>query len=239
MVYQESGGFSEAFFVVIAVTVLGFILIRLTKINEKKGDEVKDQDIWGLIKSLSYGDIQLYPNTDDVCETAMNKITDQEILTKIALNAECWEVRRAATKRITDQNVLVKFLLNDKNQYVRLAAIERVIDQDILAKFALNHEEELEIRESAIRRITNQVMLMKILWDDESWAIRCAVIERINSQEIFTKFALDNYCNGNIRRASIKKITNKVILERIALNDTNCDIRREARSRVTKLEKLY
>jgi geranylgeranyl pyrophosphate synthase len=64
---------------------------------------------------------------------AVNKLTDQTILTDLARNNKSVFVRKAAVEKLTDQSILADIARNDKNPTVSRAAIEKITDQ-ILAK---------------------------------------------------------------------------------------------------------
>ena len=57
---------------------------------------------------------------------ATGKLTDQNLLGKIALEDTDSDVRRAATKKLTDQTLLGKIALEDTDSDVRRAATEKL-----------------------------------------------------------------------------------------------------------------
>lgn len=67
------------------------------------------------------------------------------------------EVIIAAIARITDQNVLVRVALEDRWAPTRQAAIEAVTDQSVLEKVAF-HDAAVEVRGSAIARLTDKAL---------------------------------------------------------------------------------
>ena len=68
---------------------------------------------------------------------AVNKITDQNILYKVALEDISYEVKIAAINKITDQNLLYNIAIESVEPKISLEAVNKITDQDILYKFAL------------------------------------------------------------------------------------------------------
>lgn len=116
---------------------------------------------------------------------AVDKLTDQTVLLKIAMNdpdlgkraydrligeidhtgyalrAASADVRRAAVERTDDQTVLARAARRDKSEYVRTAAVEKLTDQEVLREIALT-EREWKIRETAVGRLTVPALDMDV-----------------------------------------------------------------------------
>ena len=65
---------------------------------------------------------------------ALNSISDQVVLAKVAFEDTERYVRLAAVKKLTNQSMLAKVANEDKELSVRLAAVEKLTDQGVLAK---------------------------------------------------------------------------------------------------------
>ena len=73
--------------------------------------------------------------SDAVRLAAMEKLSsDAEIFTNIALNDDSARVRKTAVQNITDRNVLAQIALNDNSQLVRSAAAKKVDPNDLLQR---------------------------------------------------------------------------------------------------------
>jgi len=64
------------------------------------------------------------------------KLTDQAVLTKIAVEDKYSGVRATAVAKLTDQALLEKFAVQDKDSGVRLGAIANLTNQTVLTKIA-------------------------------------------------------------------------------------------------------
>jgi hypothetical protein len=93
-----------------------------------------------------------FPGVSSIGESVVMKLTDMEILKKIALESPNAYIRGPAVKKLTDQEVLVKIALDDISHYVRDAAVMKLTDQAILAKIA-KQDKAGSVREAATRRI--------------------------------------------------------------------------------------
>jgi hypothetical protein len=86
---------------------------------------------------------------------AVNKITDQNILFKIALEDINNEVKMAAFNKINDQNLINKTAIESSDKGLRLLAVNKISDQNILFKIALDDINN-EVKVSAFNKITDQ-----------------------------------------------------------------------------------
>ena len=60
------------------------------------------------------------------------KLTDQNLIGRIAIEDEYWFVRYEAVKKLTDQNLLGRIALEDEYWYVRQEAVSKLTDQNLL-----------------------------------------------------------------------------------------------------------
>lgn len=62
-------------------------------------------------------------------QAAVEKLTDQSVLTKVALEANSWITRRDAVRRLTDQSTLTKIALDTIQDFnVREVAVGKLTD---------------------------------------------------------------------------------------------------------------
>ncbi|MCR5328775.1 MAG: HEAT repeat domain-containing protein [Saccharofermentans sp.] len=69
---------------------------------------------------------------------------DQKALAHAALNDEIWEIRRAAVNKLTDIDILTKVALNDPDEDVRKLAAERTGKESLVRKVERLHEHRFE-----------------------------------------------------------------------------------------------
>ena len=168
---------------------------------------------------------------------AINGITNQKVLKQILLNDSYWRCRRAAAKKITNQDILVDIALNDFDSDVRREATNKIANQDILVDIALN-DFDSDVRREAAKKITNQDILVDIALNNFEYSyVRREATKRITNQDILVDIALNNILEyRDIRVEAIKRITNQDILVDLALKDfEDSDVRVEAIKRISDL----
>lgn len=147
---------------------------------------------------------------------AVNKITDQNILYKVALEDISFEVKIAAINKITDQNLLYNIAIESVEPKISLEAVNKITDQDILYKFALENRsliwieamkklsarqlaklasdfKELGFKLMAVDLLTDQIELTNIAQNNDNWDVRKAAFKKLddNSLDILTREAED------------------------------------------------
>ncbi len=188
---------------------------------------------------------------------AVEKLTDQALLSKVALDAQDLYIRKAAAEKLTEETVLIKVAMEDTNSYVRIVAVEKLTDQSILAKVAMTDEDvyvrqaavskmtdqavlsrlaatdkNVNVRQTAMERLSNKKVLAKIAMDDKDTKIRMSLINKLEDQELFAKLATNDQIVA-VRRAAVEKLTDQSVLAKIALNDKDLEMRKAAIERLT------
>ncbi|MEN6624672.1 MAG: hypothetical protein ABFD69_00435 [Candidatus Sumerlaeia bacterium] len=152
------------------------------------------------------------------CEPQMGSVagtTDQAELSRIAVEASGWEVRKAAAEKLADQAVLARIALDDESPAVRAAAIDAMTGQPYLAYVALRATHESD-RAAADRKITDQVVLSNYIQQVEDPKLIDAVLnDRLTSQALIAWIAI-NAPGANVREAASRKVTDYDIYEAAA-----------------------
>jgi hypothetical protein len=128
---------------------------------------------------------------------------------KSGLESEDISVRTAAVERLTDQAVLAKVAIGDKDEYVRRAAVERLTDQAVLAKVAIEDKDE-NVRETAVRKITDQALLTRVAIGDKDEYVRRAAVERLTDQAVLAKVAIGDK-DGNVRWVAVERLVDPAL----------------------------
>ena len=143
---------------------------------------------------------------------AINGITNQKVLKQILLNDSYWRCRRAAAKKITNQDILVDIVLNDFDSDVRREAA-----QDILVDIALN-DFDSDVRREATNKIANQDILVDLALNDfEDSDVRVEAIKRISDLVILPEI-LSNQ-SGYVLHMVINEINDQLTLLELALSN--------------------
>jgi len=97
-------------------------------------------------------------------KTAVEMLTDQDILVDVAKNDMDWEVRMAAVKKLTDQDVLADVAKTDKRSDVRKAAVKKLTDQSIIVEIAQT-DNDFGVKEAAFEMFdaTNMHIIPEIV----------------------------------------------------------------------------
>jgi hypothetical protein len=139
---------------------------------------------------------------------AVEKITDEAKLERIAKEARSGGAREAAVERVTNQSLLADIAQNDKEYYyVRIAAVKRVTDQSILADVAQN-DKDSDVRWAAVERVTDQSVLTDIAKNDKDSDVRRAAVERVTDQSLLTDIAQNDKENIYVRIAASHGLVN-------------------------------
>ena len=164
--------------------------------------------------------------------SSANRLTEQAILSQVALNDSDERVRLSAVERVTDQKILRQVALNDSKPKVRLNAVSRLADQEILSQIAVS-DSDVEVRKSAVGNITDQHQLAKIVVHASACiATRKVAISRLNDQELLGR-VMQHSVYPDVRKSCTFRVQDQAILSQVALNDSDNDVRRAAVGRVT------
>ena len=158
----------------------------------------------------------------DIHLQAVRKLTDQVLLTKVALAGSDPYARMAAVEQLTDQNLLAKVAAEAKEGAridgraldVREAAFDKVTDQTLLARIALEGK-ILRDRQKAIERLTDQAILTKIALESKGGMLRRIVVNKLTDQALLAKLAAEDR-DGSIREAAFKKVTDPTLLASVS-----------------------
>ena len=147
-------------------------------------------------------------------KAAVEQITDQALLAKVASSASETDVRIAAIRKLTDQSTLAKIAMEDDSYFISQAAIGNLTDQPTLEKIALGRKSSF-LRGEAINKLTNPKILEKIAMEDEDSNVRMSTINKLTNPEILAKIAMQEE-KLNIRKRAINKLAKQDMLEKLA-----------------------
>ena len=118
-------------------------------------------------------------------KTAIKYLTNQSVVTEIALSDEKSWIREAAVenKNLTDQSVLAEIAKTDEYYSVRRAAVKKLTDQSVLADIA-KKDKDSYVREAAVEKLTDQRILAEIALSDESVAVKKAAIKNFDAKNL-------------------------------------------------------
>lgn len=97
----------------------------------------------------------------DKASKAVNAMTDQATLTRVAFNSQDERIRDIAMRKITDQEVLVQLAINEKSYHNGIVAVELLTDQRAILNVYKTARNEM-IRRRAISTLTEKDFLTSI-----------------------------------------------------------------------------
>lgn len=176
-------------------------MIELYKLSDNSNacrillSNIKDQAfLHGLLKNLT---------DEDLKSILLTKITDQQTILKHFGEVKYSWDRESLVNRIDDQTVLAKIAIEDEDDSVRLLAIEKISDQGTLTRVALEDEEQFN-RIAAVERLEDQVLLLKLVEEDESSLVRQTAVEKIIEPEILLNLA-KNSTDEDVQQTALKR----------------------------------
>ena len=163
---------------------------------------------------------------------AVEKLTDQALLAKIAFNEQNPDVRQAAVYKLTDQALLTKIAEGDNNEYVRSAAVINLTDQAVLARIAIEANDfGFDVRE-AFLHLTDQALLARIAVEARNADVRVNAVKDLTDQALLAKIAVEAK-NADVRATAVQDLTNQALLAKIAVEDNSTSVRATAVYKLT------
>lgn len=159
---------------------------------------------------------------------------------EIVLNSKDWKQRYNALENVTDQTVLAKVALKDYDWRIREKAIEKLTDQNVLTQIAIN-DDDWKVAFEATKKVSNQQLAKKIYIEKQgNYENVCsAAIENIYDQNILIDLFFVRGENMSLMNEIINRLTDDNFLLSIALNDTVNQRRTTAIKRIMALNSPY
>ncbi len=165
-------------------------------------------------------------------EAAIRRLADPVLLAKIAREDKySAEIRIAAikNKNFTDPVLLANIAIKDKDPSPCYAAIYRITDQAALVKIAM-HAMNHKVREAALRHLMKWPIIDYDCRSPEY--VRENDIEKLTDQIVLAKIAVGDQF-PSVRKAATKKLTDQKLLMKLAVEDREPEVRRAAINKVT------
>lgn len=190
-----------------------------------------------VIASAIYSCASLTSTNDKARLRAVNKITDQSTLFKVALEDKSIEIKRIAFNKITDENYLNRFATESKDQTLRLEAVRKITDQNTLCKIALEDMSN-EVKIAAFNKITDESLLVRFVQESKDLKLLLEAVRKITDQNTLCRIALENL-STEVRVAAFNKITDENLLNRLAIESRDSKLRMEAVKKITDQNTLF
>jgi len=135
-------------------------------------------------------------------------MTDQACLAEVVRLTYKTAIQEAAVRKLTDQNVLSTIVIDASYAgSTALAALERLDNQSSLAKVA--REAKLEsLRLAAALKLTDQPILADLATAGAAPAVRSAAVKKLINQRLLANVAMRS-SDSKIRRTALNKLTDQ------------------------------
>jgi len=138
---------------------------------------------------------------------------------------------------LRDENLLKEVVLYDYNHRVRQAALRNPnLNIQPLFELMVGHDSDDGVRFEATRRLDDEDVLTDIAVNDPKASIRSAAVNNphLYNERILIKAALNDVVDY-VRQGAIHKITNEIVLSRIARQDESKVVRLDAKNRLKEI----
>jgi hypothetical protein len=176
-------------------------------------------------------------------ENAVQQLTDQAILARVATTDSVGRVRRAALYGLTSQQLLAKIATTDSDAFVRFDAAERLTDQALAqASFAeiTTHTDVGFLRMMAAERLTDQALaqaafaeIAKTDTERDFGRINAArkLTDTALAQAIFAEIAKDRRQSWDVVCEALRQLRDQTTLAEIATTHDDARVRETAADR--------
>jgi hypothetical protein len=147
---------------------------------------------------------------------AVERLTAQGLLCRIAHEDPWIGVRAAAVRRIFDQDALSEFA-RDRHPDIREAAVRNLDDQSLLAAI-FRADDVIQVRHAALKGLTDQAALSEIALTSSDGYARKVAVERLSDGVALARI-VKSRGDAVTRLAAVRKLTDPVILEELARNE--------------------
>ena len=110
-------------------------------------------------------------------------------MTQIAVVDGDRHIRKAAVEKLTDQALLTKLAVEAKWLDIRVAAIGKATDQVLLRQLA-EKDPQAAIRQAAMKRIADDTFLIQRLLTEPSVAVHVAIVDTLHKKDSLRRVAL-------------------------------------------------
>ena len=124
-------------------------------------------------------------------DAIFNKITDEETLKWIAIEANDKKYKNYAVDKIDNADILYDLVLKSKDNSIKKAAIQKesFTSEEVLKKVAIEDKDEW-VKKAAISKINDENTLSVIAQVEENAKVRSLIFDKINNPEILKNILL-------------------------------------------------
>lgn len=190
----------------------------------------------------------------DVVNLACKRVTDQDLLFAYALTLDgrVSTCPFSAIESITDQGRLVRIAMEGQGRTRQISAVERIKDPAVLARIAREHPEPgmrqwmdhwlANKRTTALlargKDTGDQAALYEVARHGATGMDRRVAAYRLTDPGYLARLALDNGVDTRVRASATNRLDDPVVLRRIVLETDSDSVRQAALKRITDPREL-
>lgn len=149
-----------------------------------------------------------------------DKRVQQEMYAYIAKNnIYGQDAPKVIVERLTAQDILADVALNARNGLVGCLAIEKLTDQRLLAGIIVNPETNREKREKAFANLTDQGILEELAQNTADEYLRRDAADKLTdkelAQEVYKSIAQNSTTSGFLRKTTVDKLNDKSFAQKV------------------------
>lgn len=164
-----------------------------------------------------------------VWQTAVDKITDEQILCQLAENNENEPLGAEAAKQMKDPVLLRKVVLSETAFFnAKITALRALNDQNLAEQLARTDDSSF-VRQAALEILADEALVTQIAVSDPSFHIREWAAKHVNDQEALLHLAKTDEA-GQVRSAAIARIKDERTRMELALRDRDVDLKDRLRA---------
>jgi|GEM_PF-1106018 len=175
--------------------------------------------------------VKIASGTSWRCAIALEKLTKQAELARVAIEGKERTARERAVEKLTDQPALAKVATETDDIFVYTLVLEKLTDQALLAKVAVEAS-RWNVRYKAVEKLTDKAVLARVAVEDGDQAVRMAALEKLTDQAVLAKVAVDDGHEA-VRRTAVEKLTDQAVLAKVAVEDGHEVVREAAVAKLT------
>lgn len=151
--------------------------------------------------------------THDIRLAAVRKITDETVLSQVAIGDGHYQVYEAAVDLLSNPIALANVATEGRGAWQQ--ALDKLKDQELLLQVAIRGKSE-KARKAAVGKLIDQVNLANLAIASEHYEVRLEAVARLTDEDLLAGVVRDG--NGSVAEESVRKIKNPSTLADIARN---------------------
>lgn len=206
------------------------------KVRESASSKMKDKN---LIADVAL-ELAMTSGDTDVCNRALEKLTDQERLARVVRGATNKAARLRAVDELTDQAVLAEIVRTEKSAEIRKSVVYKLQDRELLAQIARS-DDDGSVRVAAALKSKDHKLLAEIAQSHSEPQVRQSALNNLTAteaqkfhQEIIGKIAREDVDPG-VRIIAVDKLIDQNLLAQIARTDKEHQVRGCARTQLSRI----